>query len=99
MQTLQASLVQAETANDILGVEGLCSNLYFGCFGHMFDCRFAFKERNRRPPKDPINVILSLGYTFLTREVCTVLEAESFEVYLGFLNGIRYGKRLAGFFL
>lgn len=93
MKKLQSKLFSCETSNEILGVEGMCSNIYFSCFSHMIDCQFEFKGRNRRPPKDPINVILSLGYTFLTREVCSVLEAESFEVYLGFLHGIRYGRK------
>ncbi len=38
-------------------------------------------------------MILSLAYTFLTREACSILEAESFEPYLGFLHGIRYGRK------
>lgn len=59
----------------------------------MINCQFEFRGRNRRPPRDPINVMLSLGYTFLTREVCSVLESEFFEVYLGFLHGIRYGRK------
>lgn len=93
MKLMQKGLEKCETCNEILGIEGMCSNLYFSCFAHMIDCKFIFTGRNRRPPKDPINVILSLGYTFLTREVCSVLEAESFEVYLGFLHGIRYGRK------
>ena len=40
-----------------------------------------------------VNVILSLAYTYLTREACSILEAESFEPYLGFLHGIRYGRK------
>ena len=93
MRKLQDSLDTCRTSNEILGVEGMCSNLYFTCFSHMLDCNIEFHGRNRRPPRDPVNVILSLGYTFLTREVCAVLEAESFEVYLGFLHGIRYGRK------
>lgn len=93
MRELQQRLENCETSNEILGMEGMCSNLYFSCFTYMIDCEFTFKGRNRRPPKDPINAILSLGYTFLTREVCLALEAESFEVYLGFLHGIRYGRK------
>lgn len=93
MQILKKSLDQCQTPNEVLGTEGMCSNLYFSCFSHMIHCRFQFTGRNRRPPKDPVNVILSLGYTFLTREVCSALEAESFEVYLGFLHGIRYGRK------
>ena len=83
----------AETVNELLGIEGICSNIYFRCFGQMFHCDFEFHGRNRRPPRDPINVMISLGYTFLTKEVCTALEAESFEPYLGFLHGIRYGRK------
>ena len=45
----------------------------------MFKCDFDFNGRNRRPPKDPINVILSLAYTFLTKEVSSALNMESFE--------------------
>ncbi|MCD7866787.1 MAG: CRISPR-associated endonuclease Cas1 [Clostridiales bacterium] len=93
MQSLLQKLEECEFSKEILGVEGMCSNLYFSCFAHMISCRFEFKGRNRRPPKDPINIILSLGYTFLTREVCAALEAESFEIYLGFLHGIRYGRK------
>ncbi len=59
----------------------------------MFQCEFEFNGRNRRPPKDPINVLISLGYTFLTKEVSSALDAESFEMYLGFLHGIRYGRK------
>lgn len=93
MERMKLKLEKCENTNEILGVEGMCSNLYFTCFAHMIDCKFTFEGRSRRPPRDPINVILSLAYTFLTKEVCSVLEAESFEVYLGFVHGIRYGRK------
>lgn len=93
IQKIKNKISLAETSNELLGIEGICSNIYFRSFGHMFRCDFKFSGRNRRPPKDPINVIISLGYTFLTKEICSVLEAESFEPYLGFLHGIRYGRK------
>lgn len=93
MQQLQSSLITKTTSNEIMGIEGMCSNIYFGAFGYMFHCDFEFNGRNRRPPKDPINVLISLGYTLLTKEVSSVLDAESFEMYLGFLHGIRYGRK------
>ena len=93
MERLIAKLPEKQTSNEILGVEGMCSNIYFGAFGKMFHCDFQFQGRNRRPPKDPINVLISLGYTFLTKEVSSALDAESFEMYLGFLHGIRYGRK------
>lgn len=87
------SLPNKVTANEIMGVEGICGAIYFTSFGHMFKCKFRFDKRTRRPPKDPINVILSLAYTLLTKEVSSALESESFEMYLGFLHGIRYGRK------
>lgn len=93
IRRLKDKVSDAETANELLGIEGMSSNIYFRAFGHMFHCDFEFRGRNRRPPKDPINVIISLGYTFLTKEICSALEAESFEPYLGFLHGIRYGRK------
>ena len=59
----------------------------------MLKCDFEFHGRNRRPPKDPVNAIISLAYTFLTKEMCSTLDSESFETYLGFLHGIRYGRK------
>ncbi|MCR5608719.1 MAG: CRISPR-associated endonuclease Cas1 [Lachnospiraceae bacterium] len=93
MKKLQFSLSEKKTPNEILGIEGKCSNIYFGAYGQMFVSKIKFNGRNRRPPRDPVNVILSLGYTFLTKDICSVLEAESFEMYLGFLHGIRYGRK------
>ena len=93
MEEHRKKLAKKQTSNEIMGVEGICSNIYFGAFGKMFRCDFEFHGRNRRPPKDPINAMISLGYTFLTKEVSNALEAESFEMYLGFLHGIRYGRK------
>lgn len=82
-----------ETSNSIMGIEGICSNIYFSVYGKMFKSEICFETRNRRPPKDPVNAILSLGYTFLTKDMCVLLEGESFETYLGFLHGVRYGRK------
>lgn len=93
MEKHRMSLADKETPNEVLGVEGICSHIYFCAFGEMLKCDFTFHGRNRRPPKDPINVIISLAYTLLTKEVSNALDAESFEAYLGFLHGIRYGRK------
>lgn len=93
MNRLLLKLPEAETSNEIMGIEGSCSAVYFNSFGKMFRCKIKFDKRNRRPPKDPINIILSLAYTLLTKEVSAALDSESFETYLGFLHGIRYGRK------
>lgn len=93
MEKICRKVENAENASKLMGLEGMASNLYFRAFGRMFKCEFSFDGRNRRPPRDPINVMISLGYTFLTKEVSNALEGESFEMYLGFLHGIRYGRK------
>lgn len=98
MEKVRKTFPDKMDSQELMGTEGVCSQIYFGAFGHMLKCNFrkeshAFRGRNRRPPRDPVNVILSLAYTFLTREFCSILEAESFEPYLGFLHGIRYGRK------
>jgi len=93
MKTLIKRAQDMATISELMGVEGKASNIYFKTYGKMFKCKCEFHGRNKRPPRDPINVIISLGYTFLTKEVSSALEAESFEMYLGFLHGIRYGRK------
>lgn len=98
MEQLRQTIPNRMDSHGLMGTEGVCSHIYFGAFGKMLTCSYrkeahAFRGRNRRPPRDPVNVILSLAYTFLTREMCSLLEAESFEPYLGFLHGIRHGRK------
>lgn len=93
LRSYQKTLGRKETVNGLMGVEGICSAIYFRAYAKMFRSTISFQERNRRPPKDPINAVLSLTYTFLTKEITTALEAESFELYLGFLHGLRYGRK------
>lgn len=86
-------LTESESAYEILGLEGVCSNIYFSAFKNMLKCDFEFPGRQRRPPGDPINALLSLGYSFLSKEVSGALDAESFELYLGILHGVQYGRK------
>src|SRR5262249_36047073 len=53
---------------------------------------FAFEKRSRRPPGDPVNAMLSLGYALLTRTWLTVLSAVGFDPYLGFYHKPRFGR-------
>lgn len=87
------TLSEKRNTYEIMGVEGMCSNIYFHCFRHMLKNGMTFEKRVRRPPRDPVNAILSLAYTFLTKDMAVLLESSSFELYLGFLHGIRYGRK------
>ena len=82
----------------LLGVEGAAAAIYFQHFPGMLRggeedlTRFEMKNRNRRPPTDPINAMLSFGYAMLTRTFVTVLSAVGFDPYRGFYHQPRYGR-------
>ena len=81
--------------NTLLGVEGMAAHHYFGAFQTMLrgDINtFYFNERNRRPPKDPVNTILSFLYALLVREMTTTVSMVGFDVYLGFLHTPHHGR-------
>jgi CRISPR-associated protein Cas1 len=81
----------------LLGLEGQAAALYFGDFGRMLKLRppgaqFEFTNRNRRPPRDPVNALLSFAYAILCKDcfaaVCTV----GFDPYHGFYHAGRHGR-------
>ena len=52
-----------------------------------------FPGRHRHPSTDPVNALLSLGYTLVGSEISSLLEGMSFDPYLGFLHGVKYGRQ------
>lgn len=69
------------------GLEGISSKEYFDGFSHIIDSKqWDWNGRNRRPPEDPINSLLSFGYTFLEKEVRTGLVGANMDVRIGFLH-------------
>lgn len=93
---------QARHAPDsctLLGIEGMAARLYYGRFGDLFRGAgawageiFAEGGRNRRPPRDEVNAVLSFLYAILTKQ-CTVLaQAVGFEIYRGFYHTPKYGR-------
>ena len=78
--------------NEVRGVEGIGTRIYFSDFKKMLLHDTDFIKRVRRPPGDKVNALLSLGYTFLTNEVTGTLEACGFDPYCGFLHNLTYGR-------
>ncbi|EFI34766.1 CRISPR-associated protein Cas1 [Desulfonatronospira thiodismutans ASO3-1] len=77
----------------IRGCEGHASRLYFQVFDHLLTNKnFSFKGRSKRPPKDPVNALLSFVYTLLTNEVQTAVKTVGLDPYLGALHVIDYGR-------
>ncbi|CAI4031444.1 CRISPR-associated exonuclease Cas4/endonuclease Cas1 fusion [Nitrospira tepida] len=92
---LQAGL--AESLESLLGIEGTGARRYFSEFAGMLKeaepgARFDFTGRNRRPPRDPVNAMLSLLYSMLAREWTVVLHSVGLDPYLGFYHQPRYGR-------
>ena len=68
-----------------------------GCFPNLFRRKILarsgnFKKRNRRPPRDPVNALLSFGYAMLTKECTTALLAEGLDPWWGFYHKPRHGR-------
>ncbi|TVQ95607.1 MAG: CRISPR-associated endonuclease Cas1 [Desulfovibrionales bacterium] len=81
----------------LLGVEGAAASRYFQHFRNMLrttseDLGFDFTVRNRRPPKDPVNAMLSFGYAMLTREWTMALSSVGLDPYRGFYHQPRFGR-------
>ncbi len=88
-----ASLEKANAINSIRGFEGAGSAAYFGCFNQLIRVdNFHFSTRNRRPPLDPVNALLSLGYSLLRHDIQGALNIVGFDPYLGYLHTERYGR-------
>ncbi|MYA18144.1 MAG: CRISPR-associated endonuclease Cas1 [Gammaproteobacteria bacterium] len=81
----------------LLGIEGAAAARYFGEFNGLLrnsrdEDLFDMNKRNRRPPTDPVNALLSFGYAMLTRTFVTVLSATGFDPYRGFYHQPRFGR-------
>jgi CRISPR-associated protein Cas1 len=106
-QTLAAMKEMAERAEEagsleeLLGIEGNAARMYFGEFAGMMKpdeeaggdaLPFEMNGRNRRPPRDPVNAMLSLGYSVLAKDLTVACYAVGFDPYVGFYHQPRFGR-------
>jgi CRISPR-associated protein Cas1 len=103
MSDLAARAREARDAGELLGIEGAAAAVYFRGFPRMLKPRdedaalaFDFATRNRRPPRDPVNALLSLVYALLARECAAVAGAVGFDAAMGFYHRPRYGRPALG---
>ncbi|MBI3850168.1 MAG: CRISPR-associated endonuclease Cas1 [Verrucomicrobia bacterium] len=86
----------AREMTELLGIEGNAAAIYFEQFESMLkqreDWKFDWRGRNRRPPRDPVNALLSLGYSMLAKELTGVCHAVGLDPFLGFMHQPRYGR-------
>jgi CRISPR-associated protein Cas1 len=106
-QTLAGMREMAERAEgagsleELLGLEGNAARIYFGEFAGMMKpdeeagtrpLPFEMDGRNRRPPRDPVNAMLSLGYSLLAKDLTVACYAVGFDPYVGFYHQPRFGR-------
>ncbi len=93
IQGIINSLETKNNINSLRGLEGAGSAIYFSCFNLLIkNSAFEFKTRNRRPPLDPVNSLLSLGYTLLRHDLQSAINIVGFDPYLGYLHVPHYGR-------
>ncbi len=89
---------QAGDADELLGLEGSAAKLYYGAFSTMLKvageafAAFDLDGRNRRPPRDPVNALLSFAYSLLTKDWVVTLTTVGFDPLMGLYHQPKYGK-------
>lgn len=89
---MEKKVINARSASEVMGYEGMAAKVYFKALGEIVHQDFRFYGRTKRPPKDPFNSLLSLGYTLLMYEIMAKIETERMSPYCGILHTDRDGS-------
>jgi CRISP-associated protein Cas1 len=100
LRRLSEQAATAEAMDELLGIEGSAARLYFEHFSGMLKGdeddallpALDFEHRNRRPPRDPVNALLSFAYSLLTKDLTIVCHAVGFDPFIGFYHQPRFGR-------
>jgi len=93
IRRIMEQLDSAKDIEDVRGLEGAGAQIYFGVFGRLIsNPLFSFCGRNRRPPRDPVNAMLSFGYTVVGALLEGDVEASGLDPALGCLHACAYGR-------
>ena len=96
LKELLPQVLVVQEMDTLRGLEGVGASLYFGCMNDLILNRkelFAFFGRNRRPPTDPCNALLSFAYALLTNDCASALECVGLDSYVGFMHRDRPGRK------
>ena len=100
LRAASRSVGKAANSTELLGKEGSAAAAYFRAFAFLLKqpnkddgmAPFRFETRNRRPPTDPVNAMLSLAYAMLTRHLMIAVASVGLDPYRGFYHAPRYGR-------
>lgn len=86
MQIMQKKVICAKTVEQIMGYEGTAARIYFKILALLIDPKFTFSGRSRRPPRDPFNSMISLGYSIILNEIYGKIEGKGLNPYFGVMH-------------
>lgn len=86
LKVLQKTIDTVDSTNQLLGIEGNATRLYFSCIRQIIPKEFGFFTRKKHPSLDPVNAMLSYGYTILLSKVTQALLVSGLNIYQGFLH-------------
>ena len=90
----QYELNDPKSLDSIRGIEGIAAKYYFEAFPQLIkNQNFQFTNRNRRPPKDEPNALLSLAYTLLLNQIASQIYIAGLDPFIGALHDIDYGRQ------
>jgi CRISPR-associated protein Cas1 len=103
MKSMAERAERAGSLESLLGIEGTAARAYFEEFAGMIKpgddpeasasgFNFDFEGRNRRPPRDPVNALLSLAYSMLAKDLTVACYSVGFDPYMGFYHQLRHGR-------
>jgi CRISP-associated protein Cas1 len=92
MKALAARTPHVSNAADLRGAEGAASAAYFDALGTLLPTELSFRGRNRRPPRDPVNALLSWSYSLVSLEMRGAIVANGLDPCIGIYHGLGYGR-------
>ncbi len=94
LANLQKKAKDVTSIESLLGIEGIAAKIYFSSYASLLtqNTNFKLEERNRRPPKDPVNALLSYTYGLLAKDYTTTIQNVGLDPHLGFYHAPRYGR-------
>jgi CRISPR-associated protein Cas1 len=103
LRRLSEQALRASEMDELLGIEGSAARVYFEHFAGMLKVdspseeggelrAFDFEKRNRRPPRDPVNALLSFAYSLLSKDCTVVCHVIGFDPFIGFYHQPRFGR-------
>lgn len=97
MQLDLKRLSSIQEINELRGIEGINAKRYFSQFNHRLKCKaednpFCFSRRTKRPPRDPMNALLSFLYVLLSNDCIGAIEGVGLDPQIGYLHALRPGR-------